>query len=97
MLETGIVVALGLIAILAKLPWRMKLWVVSHPLLIDIAVFVVLTALHWGTFSGVMAATAAALFVSIVLTIARRVIGRVEKGMYFPGWFDVSHKLMRAQ
>lgn len=93
MLEAGILVALGLLFMLARLPWRHKLWIVSHPIVIDSIVFVGLTALHWGTYSGVMAATVGALFCSVTLSIARRVIGYVHLGKYKAGWIDFGHKL----
>lgn len=94
MIEMGFIVALGLLVSLAKLPWRHKLWVTSHPLAMDALVFVALTILHWGTFSGVMAATAGALFCSVTLTVARRVIGWVDNaGVYRRGLIDASAKL----
>lgn len=93
MLENGILVALGLLVLLARLPWRGKLWVVSHPLAVDVLVFVALTALHWGTFSGVMVATIGALFCSVTLSCARKVIGRIDKGHYYPGVMNVIDKL----
>lgn len=93
MIETGVFVALGLLVTLAKLPWRHKLWVVSHPLLMDLAVLSVLTILHWGTFSGMMAATVGALFCSLTISLAKRLIGSVQQGKYVRGFFDVSRKL----
>lgn len=93
MLEMGILVSLGLLATLAKLPWRGKLWMTSHPLTMDATVFVALTAIHWGTFSGVMVATIGALFCSVVLTIARRVIGYTVRGKYVPGWMNVESRM----
>ena len=93
MLEMGFVVALGLLVTLAKLPWRHKFWITSHPLAMDVIVFAVLCFLHWGTFSGVMVATVGALFCSLTLSAARRVIGYIENGRYVPGWRDYSHKL----
>lgn len=94
MFEMSLVVALGLLVMLAKLPWRGKLWVVSHPLLMDLVVFVSLTMIHWGTFSGVMTATIAAFFCSVTLSLARRVIGHTDaRGNYVRGFFDVSNKL----
>lgn len=93
MLETGFVVALGLLVMLAKLSWRNKMLVISHPLAADVIVFVGLTAIHWGTFSGVMAATAGALFCSVVLSIARWAVGHMVGTMYYPGIFNVAHKL----
>jgi hypothetical protein len=93
MLEMGVVVALGLLVVLAKLPWKMKLVLTSHPLAVDAIVFVALTAIHWGTFSGVMVATIGAFFCSIVLGLARRVIGFMNKGTYVRGFMDVSGRL----
>ena len=93
MIEMGLVVSLGLLVVLAKLPWRHKMWVISHPVTIDVAVFIVLTYLHWGTFSGVMVATVGALFTSIVLSLARWLYGHVESNKYFPGIFNVLEKL----
>ena len=92
-IEMGFFVAIGLLATLSKLPWRAKLWVVSHPLLMDAIVFVVLIILHWGTFSGVMAATIGAFFCSVVLWAARKAIGYVENNRYYPGLWNVIDKL----
>jgi hypothetical protein len=93
MLEMGLVVSLGLLVMLAKLPWRSKLWVISHPVLMDVLVFIGLCAIHWGTFSGVMVATVGALFTSIVLSCAKKAYGHMVGPTYYPGWFDVSAKL----
>ena len=93
MLEMGIVVSLGLLVVLAKLPWRQKMWCISNPLTMDIAIFIVLTLIHWGTFSGVMVATVGALFTSIVLSIARWLYGHVENNKYFPGVFNVIERI----
>lgn len=93
MIGFGFVVALGLLFLLAKLPWRWKITLTSYPVTVDVLVFSFLTILHWGTFSGVMVATIGAMFCSITLSVARRVIGYVKNGRYIRGMFDVSHKL----
>jgi hypothetical protein len=93
MIEMGIIVALGLLVTLAKVGWRSKLWMVSHPLLMDAIVFAFLIVIHWGTFSGVMVASIGALFCSITLSVARRAIGHIEQGMYHPGWFNMKDRL----
>lgn len=93
MLGMGLVVALGLLFLLAKLPWNWKITITSHPVAVDLMVFILLTALHWGTYSGVMVATIGAMFCSITLSVARRVIGYVKNGRYVRGMFDVSNKL----
>lgn len=93
MLEMGVVVGLGLLVILVKMSWRWKLWVLSHPLLIDMVVLAILLVVHWGTFSGVMVATVGALFCSIVLSIGRWAIGHVEKNQYVRGVWDISARI----
>lgn len=98
MIEMGLVVAIGLLILFAKLSWRAKLWMTSHPVAMDVMVFILLTVLHWGTYSGVMVATVGALFCSITLSLARRVIGYVNKnGVYVRGFADVHDKLRASK
>lgn len=85
MLETGIVVFLGMAFLLAKLPRRLMLTALGHPLLIDLSVSILVLVIHWGTFSGVMAATVAGLLTSLATSAARRLIGYCAGGRYFPG------------
>ena len=59
MLTTGFTIFLGMGLLLAKLPRRTALKVLKHDLMLDIAVTVMVLMIHWGTFSGVMAATVA--------------------------------------
>jgi hypothetical protein len=94
-LENGLLVALGLLVTLAKVPWRWKLWIVSHPLAMDALIFIALTALHWGTYSGVMVATIGALFCSLTLAGAKKVIGHTKDNRYYPGWIDAISKLRK--
>ena len=93
MLEMGIVVGIGIIVMLVKLSWRNKMMVLSNPLAMDIFVFVLLTALHWGTFSGLMVAAIGALFCSITLSVGRWLFGHVESRTYQPGIFNIGDKL----
>lgn len=94
MIEMGLIVGLGLLVTLAKLSWRGKMWVISHPLLMDAIVFVFLIAVHWGTFSGVMVASIGALFCSITLGVAKWLVGHVRGNTYYPGVFNVVRRLM---
>lgn len=93
MLEMGIVVALGLIVTFMKLGWKARLWMLSHPVLMDLLCFIGLCAIHWGTFSGVMVATVGALFCSLFLSAGRWAFGHIEGKRYFPGKMNVSSKL----
>lgn len=89
MLEMGIVVALGLVMLYARLSWRKRIWINSNPLLMDVAVFIFLNVLHWGTFSGLMVAAVGALFCSFTISAARKLFGYIANGKYVPGWSDV--------
>ena len=93
MIEMGIVVALGLVVLYARLGWRKRIWINSNALFMDIAVFAFLTLIHWGTFSGVMVASVGALFCSLTISVARKCVGYVESGVYVPGWMNVGDKL----
>ena len=93
MLEMGILVALGLLVTLWKLSWRAKLWVLSHPVMFDIGIFILLMLAHWGTFRGVMVASIGALFCSLTLSAGRKCFGYYERGQYVRGFVDVRSKL----
>lgn len=94
MFSAGFVVGLALLFTLVKMPWAWKLRILSHPVKVDVIVFVALTAVHWGTFSGVMAATIGALMCSIVLSAGRWAIGYIDQqGSLKPGLFDITSKL----
>jgi hypothetical protein len=64
MFSTGLMVFFGVALILAKLPRRLMLRALAHDLAIDLLVTVLVLIIHWGTFSGVMAATVAELLTS---------------------------------
>jgi hypothetical protein len=93
MLEMGIVVGLGLLVMFAKLSWRNRMRLLSNPLAVDVFVFVFLTAVHWGSFSGVMVAAVGALFCSLTLTIGRWLFGYVQDKRYVPGVMNVGDRL----
>lgn len=94
MLEMGIVVGIALLFTMAKMSWKWRVRMTSNPLVVDVLVFIGLCAIHWGTYAGVMVATIGALFCSIVLSIARRAFGYIDKqGKYQRGYFDVENKL----
>lgn len=91
MLETGFVVALGLVVWWSNCGWGTRLWLLSHSLFVDLAIFTFLTAVHWGTFSGVMAATVGALIASLMLKGARAIYGFKKDGKYVPGVVSIEH------
>jgi hypothetical protein len=50
---------------------------------------VMVLIIHWGTFSGVMAATVAGLLTSLATTAAKRLFGHIHANRYFPGLFHL--------
>jgi hypothetical protein len=89
MIEMGLVVAFGLLVTFWKLSWRARLRMLSYPVAMDCAVFIVLVMLHWGTFSGVMVATIGALTCSLVLGALRWAYGYIERGRHVEGKFAI--------
>ena len=59
----------------------------GRPLALDLVVSIVAYLLHWGTFSGVMAAAVAGLMCSGFTAVARRLIGYSRGGKTIPGAF----------
>ncbi len=87
MLTTGFTIFLGVGLILTKLPRRMMLRVLKHDVMLDLAVTLLVLLIHWGTFSGVMAATVAGLLTSLATSAAKRWIGYIDGDLYHPGRF----------
>ena len=93
MISAGVFVALGLTFLWFKMSVKARLWMNSNPVKMDITVFALLTMLHWGTYTGVMAATIGALMCSAMLSLARWAYGyNVMDGkvkVYVPGKFTL--------
>lgn len=86
MFETGLAIFLGLGFIFIKLRRRTMLKLLSHDMAIDVAVTLLTLFIHWGSFSGVMAATFAGLLTSIGTSTAKRVFGHIQGNRYVPGF-----------
>lgn len=87
MFATGLMIFLGTTLILLKLPRRMMLKALRHDVALDLSVTVLVLAIHWGTFSGVMAATIAGLLTSTATSSLKRLVGYIQDDMYYPGMF----------
>lgn len=85
MFTTGFAIFLGLVFIFIKLPRRTILRWLNYDMLLDVAVTVIVLAVHFGTFTGVMAATFAGLLTSVGTSLAKRVFGYIKADKYFPG------------
>jgi hypothetical protein len=86
-IESGAIIFVGLMLIFIKLPRRMALVWLNYPLTLDLGVSVIAYILHWGTFTGVMAAAVAGLMCSGFTSVGRYLFGYVQHGQYIPGLF----------
>jgi nucleoside permease NupC len=91
-LMTGLTVFLGIALLLWKLPRRLMLKILHHDLMLDLAVSVVTLLIHWGSFSGIMAATVAGLITSLATSGFKRLIGSIHNNVYHPGVLNLKVK-----
>lgn len=89
-IESGVIIFLGLLFLSFKLPLRVSLRLLGRPLTVDIAVSLLAFAMHYGTFSGVMAAAVAGLMTSAYTSIARKLFGYISDNTYYPGHIAVN-------
>ena len=92
-IESGLIVAAGLLLMFWKTKWSVRMKMLSHPVAMDVFIFIALTWLHWGTYTGVMVAATGALVCSGMLSLGRYAFGYVEKRAYVPGVWNVGAKL----
>lgn len=85
MFMTGAAIFLGLVFVFIKLSRRTMLRLLGHDMALDVGVTSLALVLHWGTFSGVMAATVAGLMCSIGTSLARKVFGYIRGDQYHVG------------
>ena len=57
----------------------------KHDLAIDLTVSLIVLLVHWGTFSGVMAATVAGLLTSLATSGIKRLFGYIDGNSYIVG------------
>ncbi len=89
MFATGFTVFLAMMLLLIKLPRRWSLRMLHYDLALDVAVTLAVLLIHFGTFSGVMAATVAGLMTSLFTTAAKRAFGSLSGKGYMPGFFNI--------
>lgn len=93
----GFVVWFGVMLILWKMPRRAALWWLGHDVWLDVIVSVLALIVHWGTFSGVMAATVAGLLMSISTSAGKRWFGYISGGVYHRGFIELKLPPVRAK
>lgn len=84
-IESGVIIFIGLLLLSLKLPAHVTLRALGRPFALDLTVSVLAFVMHWGTFSGVMAAAVAGLMTSGFTSVARYIFGYVKDGTYTPG------------
>lgn len=89
MFITGLAIFLAMLFVFIKLPRRPLLRLLRYDLAIDLFVTLLVLAIHFGTFSGVMAATVAGLMTSIATTGAKRLFGYMRGDQYTPGFINL--------
>jgi hypothetical protein len=92
MLMDGFLVFLGVMAILIKLPLRHTLWLLGRPVTLDVTITILVYFAHAGSIRGLMAAAVAGLMVSGGTSIARWLVGYIDKKTYYPGYIKLDPK-----
>ena len=85
MLATGFTIFLGVTLLLTKLPRRTALRILKYDLALDLMVTALVLIIHYGTFSGIMAATVAGLMMSLATSGLKRLVGYADSTHYYPG------------
>lgn len=86
-IETGALVFLSLMIVTWWLPTRTLLWLFGHPVWLEIPFGVMAYVLHYGTFSGMMAAATACVFAAAYTRGGKKLVGYINGGSYQPGYF----------
>ena len=84
-IESGVIIFLGMLLLALKLKPRTSLTLLGYPLALDLGVSALAFIMHYGTFSGVMAAAVAGLMCSGFTSAARYAVGYIKSGKYIPG------------
>lgn len=85
MLELGFIVFLGVALILIKLPRRLMLRILKYDLILDLLVSGLVLLVHWGSASGIFAATVAGLLTSVATSAAKKMFGYIDGDLYYIG------------
>ena len=96
--ESGVIIFLGLLLLAIKLPTRVVLSLLGWPFAVDISASILAYFLHAGSFAGMMAAAVAGLLTSALTAGARYSCGYISNKKYYPGkvW-NLTHKLMETK
>ena len=84
-IESGVIIFLGMLLLGIKLPRKTSLKLLGRPLALDLGISVLAYIMHYGTFSGIMAAAVAGLMCSGFTSVARYAFGYIEGKQYHKG------------
>lgn len=84
-IESGVIIFFGMLLLGIKLPRRISLKLLGYPLYLDLFVSVLAYIMHYGTFSGIMAAAVAGLMCSGFTSVARYAFGYIKHKTYIQG------------
>ncbi|GIV03808.1 MAG: hypothetical protein KatS3mg015_2638 [Fimbriimonadales bacterium] len=84
-IESGVIIFLGMLLLALKLPAYVTLRALGRPFALDLGASALAFIMHYGTFSGVMAAAVAGLMCSGFTSLARYAVGYIRDGKYYPG------------
>lgn len=97
MLVTGITIFLAFWLLWIKLEIQTRLKILNYPFILDISVSVLVWFMYGGTGDGMIAATFAAVIMSVNISVARKLFGYLEESdqglIYHPGVFNQQAKL----
>jgi hypothetical protein len=93
-MTSGFIIMAGFFLLLIKLPLRTSLWLLGQGLWVDLLITILAYCLHWGTFTGVMAAAFAGVLCSLTTSGTRWMVGYIKHGRYHTGrWWNLGPKL----
>lgn len=84
-LETGMLVFFSLVIFLWQVPRGLRLWLMGHPFWFEVPFSILAYLLHWGTFSGMMAAATAACICHVFVLWHRHFLGYIRAGHFQKG------------
>ena len=84
-IESGVIIFFGMLLLGIKLPRKTSLKLLGRPLALDLGISVLAYVLHYGTFSGIMAAAVAGLMCSGFTSVARYAFGYIKDKRYHKG------------
>jgi len=91
MVETGFIISLAFWLLWIKLPILTRLKLLGHPFLLDLAITTAVFIMYGGTGTGMLAASAAAVVMSVNISLARYFFGHYKKKN--GKWFYVVGKI----